>query len=96
LLAPEILFRHPTVGVSIHVLDGLKEEFEMFLMRTNSSEPGAAVDNFVNILGDSVLRLQTPAEMISTDSGQSTDERRACRRSRKEPSMRHGGTRGRL
>jgi DNA-binding transcriptional LysR family regulator len=65
LLAPEILFRHPTVGVSSHVLDGSKGEFEMFLMRTNSSEPGATVDNFVKILAESVLRLQTPVEMIS-------------------------------
>jgi DNA-binding transcriptional LysR family regulator len=96
LLGPKILFRHPTVGVSFHVLGGLKEEFEMSLMRTNSSEPGATVDNFVKILADSVLHLQTPTEMISTDFGQSTDERRARRRSRKEPSMRHGSTRGRL
>ena len=77
LLGPEILFRHPTDGVSVHVLDGFKEEFEMFLMRTNSSELGATVDNFVKILADSVLRLQTSTEMISTDFGQSTDERRA-------------------
>jgi DNA-binding transcriptional LysR family regulator len=65
LLAPEILFQHRVIGVSFHVLDGLKEEFEMFLMRTNSSNPGATVDNFVKILAESVLRLQTPVEMIS-------------------------------
>jgi DNA-binding transcriptional LysR family regulator len=65
VLAPEILFQHRVIGVSFHVLDGLKLEFEMFLMRTNSSEPGATVDNFVKILAESVLRLQTPAEMIS-------------------------------
>jgi hypothetical protein len=59
LLAPEILFRHRTIGVSFHVLDGSKGEFEMFLMRTNSSERGATVDNFVKILAESVLRLQS-------------------------------------
>jgi DNA-binding transcriptional LysR family regulator len=79
------LLRHPTVGVSFHVLDGSKGEFEMFLMRTNSSEPAATVDNFVKIIAESVLRLRTPVEMISTDLGQLTDERaRAHRRSRKE------------
>ena len=85
LLGPEILFRHPTVGVSFHVLDGSKGEFEMFLMRTDSSEPAATVDNFVKIIAESVLRLRTPVEMISTDLGQLTDERaRAHRRSRNE------------
>jgi hypothetical protein len=64
LLVPEILFQHRVIGVSFHVLDGLKEEFEMFLMGTNSSEPGATVDNLVKILAESVLRLQTPVEMI--------------------------------
>jgi DNA-binding transcriptional LysR family regulator len=60
LLAPEILFQHRVIGVSFHVLDGLKEEFEMFLMRTNSSETGATVDNFVKILAESVRRLHIP------------------------------------
>ena len=85
LLGPEILFRHPTVGVSFHVLDGSKGEFEMFLMRTDSSEPAATVDNFVKIIAESVLRLRTSVEMTSTDLGQLTDERaRTHRRSRKE------------
>ena len=85
LLAPAILSRRRTIGVSFHVLDGSKGEFEMFLMRTNSSEPAATVDNFVKIIAESVLRLRTPVEMISTDLGQLTDERaRAHRRSRKE------------
>jgi DNA-binding transcriptional LysR family regulator len=60
LLAPAILSRHRTIGVSFHVLDGSQGEFEMFLMRLKSAEPGATVDNFVKILAESVLRLQTP------------------------------------
>lgn len=59
LLAPEILFRHRTIGVSFHVLDGLRAEFEIFLMRRKGAEPTATVDNFVKILAESVLRLQT-------------------------------------
>ena len=60
VLSPEILFQHRVIGVSFHVLDGLKREFEMFLMRTNSSETGATVDNFVKILAESVRRLHIP------------------------------------
>jgi DNA-binding transcriptional LysR family regulator len=60
LLAPAILSRHRTIGVSFHVLDGSQGEFEMFLMRLKSTEPGATVDNFVKILAESVLRIQTP------------------------------------
>ena len=59
LLAPEILFRHRTIGVSSHVLDGSKGEWEMFLMRRKSAEPAATLDNFVKILAESVLCLQT-------------------------------------
>ena len=59
LLGSEILFQHRVIGVSFHVLDGLKEKFEMFFTRTNSFEPGATVDNFVKVLAESVLRLQT-------------------------------------
>ena len=60
LLSPEILSRHRTIGVSLHVLDGLQGEFEMFLMRRKSAEPAATLDNFVKILAESLLRLQTP------------------------------------
>jgi DNA-binding transcriptional LysR family regulator len=60
LLSPEILSRHRTIGVSFHVLEGLQGEFEMFLMRRKSAEPAATLDNFVEILAESVLRLQTP------------------------------------
>ena len=75
LLAPEILFRHRTIGVSFHVLDGSKEQFEMFVMRrkpvrhslgdAESSEPAPTVENFVEILSESVLRLPTPIEMTN-------------------------------
>jgi DNA-binding transcriptional LysR family regulator len=58
LLAPEILSRHRTIGVSFHVLDGSKEEFEIVLIRRKCSEP-ATVDNFVKILAESVRRLRT-------------------------------------
>ena len=58
-LAPAILSRHRKIGVSFHVLDGSQGEFEMFLIRLKSAEPGAT-DNFVKILAESVLRLQTP------------------------------------
>jgi len=85
LLGPQILFRHPTAGVNFHILNGAKEKFKMFLMRRKMPEPAATVDNFVKIIAESVLRLRTPVEMISTDLGQLTDERaRAHRRSRKE------------
>jgi DNA-binding transcriptional LysR family regulator len=58
LLAPEILFRHRTAGgVSVHVLEDSKAEFEMFLMRRKSSEAAVTVGNFVKILAESVLRL---------------------------------------
>ena len=59
-LSPEILSRHRTIGVSFHVLDGLQGEFEMLLMRRKSAEPAATLDNFVKILAESLLRLQTP------------------------------------
>ena len=59
LLAPAILSRHRTIGVSFHVLDGSQGEFEMFLIRLKSAELGAT-DNFVKILAESLLRLQTP------------------------------------
>ena len=57
LLAPEILFRHRTAGLSVHVLEDSKAEFEMFLMRRKSSEAAVTVGNFVKILAESVLRL---------------------------------------
>ena len=55
LLGPEILFRHRTIGVSFHVLDGSKEKFEVVLIRSKHSEP-ATVENFVKILTESVRR----------------------------------------
>jgi DNA-binding transcriptional LysR family regulator len=55
LLGPEILFRHRTIGVSFHVLDGSKEKFEVVLIRRKCSEP-ATVENFVKILTESVRR----------------------------------------
>ena len=61
LLSPEILSRHRTIGVSFHVLDGLQGEFEMLLMRRKSAELAATLDNFVKILAESLLRLQTRA-----------------------------------
>jgi hypothetical protein len=41
-------------------LDGLQGEFEMLLMRRKNAEPAATLDNFVKILAESLLRLQTP------------------------------------
>ena len=55
MLGPEILFRHRTIGVSFHVLDGSKEKFEVVLIRRKYSEP-ATVENFVKILTESVRR----------------------------------------
>jgi LysR family transcriptional regulator, benzoate and cis,cis-muconate-responsive activator of ben and cat genes len=54
LLAPQILFRHPTAGVSVHILDGAKEKFKMFLMRRKMPEPVATVDHFIKILTQSL------------------------------------------
>ena len=59
LVAPEIGFRDRTIGVNVYVLDCSKGEYELFLMRRNTSESTATVDNFVKILAESVLRLQT-------------------------------------
>jgi DNA-binding transcriptional LysR family regulator len=59
LLLPDIAFGFRPVGVSFHVLDGSKGEFEMFLLRRKSSEPTTTVDNFVQILAESVQRLET-------------------------------------
>ena len=59
LLAPEIGFRDRTIGVNVYVLDCSKGEYELFLIRRNTSESTATVDNFVKILAESVLRLQT-------------------------------------
>jgi DNA-binding transcriptional LysR family regulator len=59
LLAPEILFQHRVSGVRLHVLDALKEQFEMFFLRRKSDEPAATVDSFLKILAESVLRLLT-------------------------------------
>jgi LysR family transcriptional regulator, benzoate and cis,cis-muconate-responsive activator of ben and cat genes len=56
LLGPQILFRHPTAGVSFHVLNGAKEKFKMFLMRREMPEPAASVDNFIKILAQSLPR----------------------------------------
>ena len=55
LLAPEIVFRHRTAGVSFHALEDSKAE--LLLMRRKSSEVAVTVDNFVKILVESVLRL---------------------------------------
>jgi DNA-binding transcriptional LysR family regulator len=56
LLGPQILFRHPTAGVSFHILNGAKEKFKRFLMRRKMPEPAAAVDNFIKILAQSLPR----------------------------------------
>ena len=56
LLGPQILFRHPTAGVSFHILNGAKEKFKMFLMRRKMPEPAATVDNFIKILAQSLPR----------------------------------------
>jgi DNA-binding transcriptional LysR family regulator len=61
LLAPEIGFRDRTIGVSVYVLDCSRGEYELFLIRRKASESVATVDNFVKILVESVLRLQTRA-----------------------------------
>ena len=58
LLLPELLSRHHTTGVSFHALAGSKSQFEMFLIRRKGSEPVATVDNFVEILAESVQRNQ--------------------------------------
>jgi DNA-binding transcriptional LysR family regulator len=67
LLAPQILFRHPTAGVSFHILNGAKEKFNMFLMRRKVPEPAATVDHFIKILVQSLPRA-CRAE-IQDDSG---------------------------
>jgi DNA-binding transcriptional LysR family regulator len=59
LVAPEILFHDRTIGVNVYILDRSKGEHELFLIRRNTSESTATVDNFVQILAESVLRLQT-------------------------------------
>jgi DNA-binding transcriptional LysR family regulator len=59
LVGPEIGFRDRTIGVNVYVLDCSKGEYELFLIRRNTSESTATVDNFVKILAESVLRLQT-------------------------------------
>jgi len=56
LLGPQILFRHPTAGVSCHILNGAKEKFKMFLMKRKMPEPAATVDNFIKILAQSLPR----------------------------------------
>jgi DNA-binding transcriptional LysR family regulator len=56
LLAPQIVFRHPTAGVNCHILNGAKEKFKMFLMRRKMPEPAAALDNFIKILAQSLPR----------------------------------------
>jgi DNA-binding transcriptional LysR family regulator len=56
LLGPQILFLHPTAGVSFHILNGAKEKFKMFLMRRKMPEPAATVDNFIKILAQSLPR----------------------------------------
>jgi hypothetical protein len=43
--------------VSVYALEDSKAEFEMFLMRSKSSEAAVTVGNFVKILAESVLRL---------------------------------------
>jgi len=58
-VAPEIGFRDRTIGVNVYVLDRSKGEYELFLIRRNTSESTATVDNFVKIIAESVLRLQT-------------------------------------
>ena len=68
LLAPQILFRHPTAGVNFHILKGANEKFEMFLMRREMPEPAATVDNFVKILTDSLPRACRAG--IQDDPGQ--------------------------
>jgi DNA-binding transcriptional LysR family regulator len=61
MLGPEILFRHRTIGVSFHVLDGSKEKFALVLIRRKYSEP-ATVENFVKILSESVRRQRKDDE----------------------------------
>jgi DNA-binding transcriptional LysR family regulator len=68
LLAPQILFRHPTAGVSFHILNGAKEKFKMCLIRRKMPEPVATVDHFVKILAQSLPRA-CRAE-IQDDGGQ--------------------------
>jgi DNA-binding transcriptional LysR family regulator len=59
-LAPELVFGGRSAGVSVHVLDGLKSEFEVLLRRRKGPEPAAMVDNFAKMLAASVRHLQTP------------------------------------
>ena len=59
LVAPEILFHDSTIGVNVYVLGRSKGEYELFLFRRNTSESTATIDNFVKILAESALRLQT-------------------------------------
>jgi DNA-binding transcriptional LysR family regulator len=56
LLGPQILFRHPTAGVSFHILNGAKEKFKMFLMRRKMPAPATSVDNFIKMLAQSLPR----------------------------------------
>ena len=53
LLLPELMSRH-TIGVSFHALASLKSKFEMFLIRIKGTESTATVDNFVEVLAESV------------------------------------------
>ena len=48
-----------SICVYVYVLDCAKGEFELFLIRRNTSESTATIDNFVKILAESVLRLET-------------------------------------
>jgi DNA-binding transcriptional LysR family regulator len=59
-LAPELVFGGRSAGVSVHVLDGSKSEFEVLLRRRKGLEPAATVDNFAKMLAESVRHLQTP------------------------------------
>jgi len=67
LLAPQIVFRYPSAGVSFHILSGAKEKFRMFLMRRKMPEPAVTVDNFIKILLQSLPRDCKPE--IQDDGG---------------------------
>ena len=59
-LAPELVFGGRSAGVRVHVLDGLKGEFEVLLRRRGGPDPAATVDHFAKLLAESVRHLQTP------------------------------------
>jgi DNA-binding transcriptional LysR family regulator len=54
-LSPDTV-RDRVSGVSFHILKGSKGEFEFFLIRRKEPEPAATVNNFIQILFETIQR----------------------------------------